>query len=251
MSRAGVIRLAVVVGAVGLLEIICRTGVISHRILIAPSEMAAAMWQIVASGEANADMARTFGTVIVSVVISTVLGLAAGLVVHAHPRLRQALDPFFATYYAVPVFIFYPVMIALFGLSVVPVILMGVAASAVAVIIATLNGLDRIPRVLTEVSRAHHMGALDTALQLKLPAAAPYFFAGLKLAVTYGFIAVIASEFILAPAGLGHAIAFAYNDFNNRQMYGLMLLLLIVATVVNMALHHVEQTLLRRRGRLA
>jgi NitT/TauT family transport system permease protein len=250
MSRVAWIRLGVVAAAVGLLEFFCRIGAVNHRILIAPSEMAVAMLQILVSGQANAEMARTFGTVIVSVAISIALGLVVGLVVHSHPRVRQALDPFFATYYAVPVFIFYPVMIAIFGLSVVPIILMGVASAAVAVIIATLNGLDRIPRVLTKVARVHHMGTLDLALRLKLPAAAPYFFAGLKLAVTYGFIAVIASEFILAPSGLGHAIAFAYNDFDNRTMYGLILLLLIVATFVNVALHHWEQKLLRRRGRL-
>ena len=70
----------------------------------------------------------------------------------------QALDPFFATYYAVPIFIFYPVMIAIFGLSIIPIVLMGVATAIVAMIIATLNGLDRVPRVLTKVARVHRMG---------------------------------------------------------------------------------------------
>jgi len=115
-------------------------------------------------------------------------------------------------------------------------------------IIATLNGLDRIPRVLSKVARVHRMGPLATALQLKLPAAAPYLFTGVKLATSYAMIAVIASEFILAPGGLGHEIAFAYNDFNNRRMYGLMLLLLIVAVGVNMFLHTWDQRWARRRG---
>ena len=69
---------------------------------------------------------RTFGIVIVAVVISVVVGFALGVVIHALPRVRQALDPLFATYYAVPIFIFYPVMIAIFGLSVIPIVLIGV-----------------------------------------------------------------------------------------------------------------------------
>ena len=162
--------------------------------------------------------------------------------------LRQALDPFFATYYAVPIFIFYPVMIAIFGLSVMPIVLMGVATAIVAMIIATLNGLDRMPRVLTKVARVHRMGTVATALRLKLPAAAPHLFTGVKLAVSYGFIAVIASEFILAPAGLGRVISDAYTDFNNPRMYALMLLLVIVATVVNMVLHVFDQRWAERRG---
>jgi NitT/TauT family transport system permease protein len=248
MTRVAWLRLAVIVVAVGALELACRAGLIDHRVVIPPSEMAAALVRLLISGQANDQILRTFGIVILAVLIAVVLGFALGLVIHALPRVRQALDPFFATYYAVPIFIFYPVMIAIFGLSVIPIVLMGVATAIVAMIIATLNGLDRVPRVLTKVARVHRMGTVSTALRLKLPAAAPYLFTGVKLAVSYGFIAVIASEFILAPSGLGRIISDAYTDFNNPRMYALMLLLIIVATVVNMMLHVFDQRWAARRG---
>lgn len=248
MTRVGAIRLLVVVGSIGLLEAACRFGFIDHLTVIPPSEMATSLVRMLASGEINSDLVRTLTEVAIAVVISIVLGFALGLVVHALPRVRQALDPLFATYYAVPIFIFYPVFIAIFGLSIIPIVLIGVATAAVAMIIATLNGLDRVPRVLTKVARVHRMGPLATALRLKLPAAAPHLFTGVKLSVSYGFIAVIASEFILAPAGLGRAIADAYADFNNRRMYALILLLLVIATAVNMALHAWDLRWSARRG---
>jgi NitT/TauT family transport system permease protein len=248
MSRVGWIRLAVIGTAIALLEIACRLGLIDHRVVIPPSEMVDALAQLLISGQANDQIARTFGIVTAAVLISIVLGFALGVVIHALPRLRETLDPFFATYYAVPIFIFYPVMIAIFGLSAIPILLMGVATGLVAMIIATLNGLDRIPRILTKVARMHQMGRLSTALRLKLPAAAPHLFTGVKLAVSYSFIGVIASEFILAPAGLGRIISDAYSDFDNRRMYALMLLLIVVATLVNMTLHTLDQRWAERRG---
>jgi len=248
MTRVGWIRLLVIVAAVVLLEAACRLGLIDHRTVIAPSEMAAALWRLLVSGQLNDMMARTFGIVVLAVLLAVVLGFALGLAIHALPRVRAALDPFFATYYAVPIFIFYPVMVAIFGLSVIPILLMGVASAIVAMIIATLNGLDRVPRVLGKVARVHRMGRAATALRIKLPAAAPHLFTGVKLATSYGFIAVIASEFILAPAGLGRLISDAYTDFNNPRMYALMLLLVVVATVVNMALHALDQRWAERRG---
>jgi NitT/TauT family transport system permease protein len=248
MSRVGWIRIAVIAAAIALLEFCCRVGLIDHRVVIPPSEMADALLRLLISGQDNEQIVATFGIVIVAVLISVVAGFAIGAVIHALPRVRRALDPFFATYYAVPIFIFYPVMIVIFGLSIIPIVLMGVATAIVAMIIATLNGLDRIPRVLTKVARVHRMGTIATALLLKLPAAAPHLFTGVKLAVSYAFIGVIASEFILAPAGLGRAISDAYSDFNNRQMYALMLLLIIVATVVNMLLHVLDQRWAERRG---
>lgn len=248
MSRVGWLRLAVIAIAIGLLELACRTGLIDHRVVIPPSEMMTALVRLLISGQANSQIGLTFGIVIVAALVAVVLGFALGVVIHALPRVRRALDPFFATYYAVPIFIFYPVMIVIFGLSIMPILLMGVATAIVAMIIATLNGLDRIPRVLSKVARVHRMGTVSTALRLKLPAAAPYLFTGVKLAVSYAFIGVIASEFILAPSGLGRVISDAYSDFNNPRMYALMLLLIIVATVVNMVLHVFDQRWAERRG---
>jgi NitT/TauT family transport system permease protein len=248
MTRVGLIRLAVVVGAIGALELACRTGLIKHQIIIPPSEMASALWALLASGIVNADIARTLGVIVLVIALSIVFGFAAGIAIHALPRVRAALDPFFATYYAVPVFIFYPVLIAIFGLSVMPIVLIGVATAIVAMIIATLNGLDRVPRVLTKVARVHRLSRIRTAVTLQLPAAAPYLFTGVKLSVSYGFIAVIAAEFILSPAGLGRDIADAYADFNNRRMYALILFLLIVATIVNAGLHALDVRFAARRS---
>ena len=248
MTRIGLIRLAVIAAAIGALELACRLGLINHQTVIAPSEMASALWTLLGSGVINADIERTLGMIALVICISILLGFAAGIVIHALPRLRTALDPFFATYYAVPVFIFYPVLIAIFGLSVMPIVLIGVATAVVAMIIATLNGLDRVPRVLSKVARVHRLGRIRTALTLQLPAAAPHLFTGVKLSVSYGFIAVVAAEFILSPAGLGRDIADAYADFDNRRMYALILFLLVVATLVNTALHALDMRFAARRS---
>jgi NitT/TauT family transport system permease protein len=247
MTRAGLIRLAVIVAMIGALEAACRFSFIRHQTIIPPSEMASALVSLLASGAINADIERTLGIIAVVIALSIVLGFAAGLVIHALPRLREALDPYFATYYAVPIFIFYPVLIAIFGLSPMPIVLIGVATAVVAMVIATLNGLDHVPRVLGKVARVHRLGRVTTAVTLQLPAAAPYLFTGVKLSVSYGFIAVIAAEFILSPAGLGRDIADAYADFNNRRMYALILFLLLIATIVNAVLHALDMRWTARR----
>jgi len=248
MTRVGWIRLIVVAAAIAALEAACRFGLINLHVVIPPSEMATSLVSLLMSGEIDGAIARTLGVVTLAALLSIVVGFAFGLMIHALPRAREALDPYFATYYAVPVFIFYPVMIAILGLNAWPIVLIGFATAVVAMIIATLNGLDRVPRVLTKVGRVHRMGTVATALKLKLPAAAPYLFTGVKLSVSYAFVSVIAAEFILSPAGLGREIADAYNDFNNRRMYALMLFLLAVATVVNGALHAWDIRWAKRRG---
>jgi NitT/TauT family transport system permease protein len=94
----------------------------------------------------------------------------------------------------------------------------------------------------------HQMGPVASVFRLQLPAAAPYVLAGGKLAIAYGFIGVIASEFILSGQGLGFAIGFAYNGFDTRTMYGLILFILVLVILLNLVLHAWDERLrLRRR----
>jgi NitT/TauT family transport system permease protein len=178
-----------------------------------------------------------------------VIGFLAGIIIHAIPRLRRAVDPLLASYYSIPFFVFYPLLIALFGLNKLPLIVIGFIFAAAAMVLSTLNGLDRVPRSLLRTARMMRLGRVQTVRLITFPAAAPYLFTGLKLSLAYAFIGVIAGEFILSGGGLGYSIAYAYNNFDNDTMYATMLFVLIVATVMNGLLHAWEQRLLRRRGR--
>ena len=50
MTREGRIRLLVVAGLIGMFEVLCRSGIIAHTVVIPPSEMARSLWQILISG---------------------------------------------------------------------------------------------------------------------------------------------------------------------------------------------------------
>ena len=197
MTRAkGIIctRVALIVGAVGLIELLCRLGMIKPLTMIAPSQMALELARMIASGELLAPAAYTFVEVGTAFVISIVVGGALGALVHALPRLR-------------------------------------------------------VPRVMRKVARVHRLSRVKEARLITLPSAAPYLLTGFKLAFAYLFIGIIAGEFILSGGGLGYDIAYAYESFENRKMYALMLFVLLIATGVNGALHVWDGRLARRRGR--
>jgi NitT/TauT family transport system permease protein len=249
MSRAARYRLAFVAAAVLLLEVLCRTGVIDRLTMQPPTEMARDLVVLLMSGSVNAGLRKTLTNVAVACALAIVLGIASGVVIHGCRAVRQGLEPLFATYYAIPVYAFYPMLIILFGLGDVPQILIGFMLAVVAVIVNTLNGLDRVPPVLRKTARIYRLGPIATARKITLPAAAPYLLTGAKLAVAYAFIGVIGAEFIMSRTGIGYEISFAYNNFDNRTMYPLILLILAISIAVNAALSHWEALLLRRRSR--
>ncbi|MBD1552431.1 ABC transporter permease [Pseudomonas typographi] len=249
MTKESVIRLCVVVGFIALVEGLCRTGVIGATVMTAPSQMASQLLRVLAAGTYNHDIAFSFINIVCAAVLAVVAGFGLGVVIHSLPRLRQALEPLLSSYYAVPTFIFYPVFIVLFGVGHGSIIAIAVLLAIVAMITATLSGLDRIPAVLRKTARVMRLSRARTALAIELPAALPHLFGGVKLAVAYAFIGVIASEFILSGAGMGYAIAYAYNQFDNANMYALMLLVLLSVTLVNGLLNHIDRRLQRRQQR--
>jgi NitT/TauT family transport system permease protein len=248
MSRAGWIRLAVIASAVVLLELACRAGYVDPFAVIAPSQMAGALGEILTSRELLVEISASLLNIAIAVCASVVVGIVIGIILHPMKRVRRIVDPLLSSYYALPLFAFYPLFIVLLGVGAVSIILMGFVAGLGAMVLSTLDGLDEIPRVLTKVARMHQMGPVASVFRLQLPAAAPYVLAGGKLAIAYGFIGVIASEFILSGQGLGFAIGFAYNGFDTRTMYGLILFILVLVILLNLVLHAWDERLrLRRR----
>lgn len=246
MKREGIIRLVVLLVLIGALEILCRTKVIPATTVLAPSDMAAALWDILVAGKFTRDMAKTTGNVALAAVSAITLGAILAAAIRGVPWLRRMLSPLFASYYAIPHFVFYPLLIVIFGMNDWPLITIGFLFGLVVMIVNAMDGFDRIPRVLGKVGRVHRLGPVREFLMIKLPAAAPGLLTGAKLAIAYSVIGVVAGEFILSTSGLGYRISQSYDGFHIRDMYGLLLLLLGTVTIINMSLHYLEQRIEKR-----
>jgi NitT/TauT family transport system permease protein len=237
-------RLAAVIFCVAALEIVCRAGWVRPTTMIPPSDMVRGMLRALSDPATIGDFGLTLAEVVSATALAAALGIIAGLVLHALPRLRHAFEPFIASYYALPLFALYPVLVVVFGVGPQPIIATGVMYATMSVVVATLAGLDRIPNVFRKVAKAQRLGPRRTTLRVLVPASAPEILSGIALSVGYAFVAVIASEFLLASRGVGHAIADAYNTFRTERMYGLVLALALLVVLINFALR-------RFRSRLA
>ncbi len=98
----------------------------------------------------------------------------------------------------------------LFGLNDYPKVVIAYLYAVVAMIVNTLSGLDRMPRVYRKTAQVLGMSGPATAFHIVLPAAAPYVFTGVKLAIAYSFIGWSARVHP-GTSGRGYRIGFAYT----------------------------------------
>jgi NitT/TauT family transport system permease protein len=248
MRRVRIYQIAVIAGFLLLLEALCLAGVIDKITMPPPHRIAVDFVRLLLAGKLYPEIGKSLANVMLAFALAYSIGIFTGTVLHGYKTVRETLDPLFATYYAIPVFAFYPLFIVIFGLGDGPQVLIGFLLGVVAVIVTTLNGLDRVPRVLRKTASICRMGAFETAVHVTLPFCAPYLLTAAKLALAYAFIGVIGSEFIMARSGMGYEIGYAYTNFDNATMYPLILLILLLSIVMNGVLTHWEKVLLARRG---
>ncbi len=248
MRTVTIYQLVLTAAALLVLEALCLSGIIDRITMPPPHRIAGDLVTVLLSGALYPAMGKTLANVALSFALALGAGIAFGALLHGWRTLREILDPLFATYYAVPIFALYPLLIVVFGLGDGPQILIGFLLGVVAVIVNTFIGLDRLPGVLKKTARIHRMSRLETAVRISLPCAAPYLLAGAKLALAYALVGVIGAEFIMSRGGMGYEISFAFANFDNATMYPLIVLILALSIAVNAVLSRWERIVLSRRG---
>jgi len=244
------IRLLLITSFLFLLELVCQMGWVQSQVMVPPTVMAHTLWKLLHSDAMVADIVITFSEAFQALVIAVVLGMVLGWLMHRWSRLSDVLYPVLSSWYSIPVFSLYPMLIAFMGLNQRPVIAIGVLMAFSAMALNMLRGLQSIPTVLNKSARVMGVRHFSFVLHVQLPAILPSLMTGFKMAATYAFIGVIMAEFILSPRGLGHAISFAYNDFDTRTMYALMLLVIVVSASVQWVLIQIERRVLTHRATL-
>ncbi|MFZ9505612.1 MAG: ABC transporter permease [Burkholderiaceae bacterium] len=248
MSRLSRYRLLAIIVAVAIVEAMCRIGWIDRFTMQPPLQIAIDLWKLLVSGKHLDAIGKTMGNAAIGFVLAVSAGVVVAVAVHRRRLLRETLEPLFATYYAIPVLAFYPLLIILFGVGDAPKITIAFMLGVIAVIVNLLNGLDRVPPVLIKTARVVGMGPTQIVWRVTLPFSAPYLLTGVKFALAYSLIGIIGSEFIMSTDGMGFEISFAYNNFDNATMYPLIVLILLISISLNFALGTIEKQILQRRG---
>ncbi|GAC1659609.1 MAG: ABC transporter permease [Candidatus Elarobacter sp.] len=242
------VRVAAVALFIILWEISARAKAYGPSLSVPPTGIAAHVWGRLADGTLWPDLSRTGLEIVTAFATGCVAGLPLGVALWRWPLLAEIVEPFLLSYYAVPVFAFYPLLIVLFGAGALPIVAIGALASIGAIVANTLVGLRAIPRVYLAVGRVLSLPRPQMIRHVIVPAIAPQLFVGLKLGFIYALIGVVASEFILATAGLGYQVSFHYNNFESRDMFAAMLAVIAVSVTSYVVLSGIEARLSRHRS---
>jgi len=235
------LRLATVFVVFAILEGAARTGWFDPLTLVPPSEVGIRIVELVISGEIRRHLVSTGSAVLISFLLAALFGVPAGWLLWRLPQLHGSLGAVLSSYYAVPIFAFYPVLVTVLGFNLAPIIAIAWLWAVVGVLVNTTIGLMNIPTVLMDVAASLRLTSRQRLFRVLLPGALPRILTGLKLGAVYSLIGVVVSEFMLSTQGLGHMVWFNYDNFRSHDMYAYILAISVLAILINSTLSRIEQ----------
>jgi ABC-type nitrate/sulfonate/bicarbonate transport system permease component len=153
------------------------------------------------------------------------VGLLLGVVMFWSSLLEKAFYPLLITSQNVPVFAIAPLLVVWFGYGWFSKVVMAAIIVFFPVTIAMLDGLKRTDPDLVRLFRT--MGARPAQIfwKLRLPAALPALFSGLKLSVIFSTIGAVIGEWVGAGAGLGYLMLSANAQLRVAEVFAAILCL--------------------------
>lgn len=187
---------------------------------------------------------QTWGTAVATLLgfgISVLIGVLLGAAIAAWGPFERMFQPLLVAFNAVPKVALAPLMLVWFGYGRTPVLAMAFMVCFFPIVLSTATGLTTTPADLAELVRSMDASRLQTFLRVRLPAALPQIFVGLKVAMPLAVIGVVVGEMQYGDRGLGMIIVQTSGQADTASAFAAIALLAGVSIVLYYALVLIER----------
>jgi NitT/TauT family transport system permease protein len=166
-----------------------------------------------------------------------VVSFALALVLSLSPLVRTSLYPYLMALQMTPLPVLAPICVIWFGAGLKSVALLTFVIAFFPLAVNTTQGLISTDRHLVELFQMYRASRLQQLFLLRVPAALPYFFTGLRIAATIAPIgAVVADMNAGSSAGDGGGLGFQAIIFSSQAKYPALFATAAVTCLLGFAL---------------
>jgi ABC-type nitrate/sulfonate/bicarbonate transport system permease component len=213
---------------------------VSSILLPNPVDVWRQLIEVIRTGEFVRDLHITLGEFAAAFAIATVLGVAIGYLISRSRYLIKVFEPLFAAIYAIPIILFLPLYVMVWGLGPPSKIALGATISFFPIVLNTVVGFGNVDRSLIAAAKSMGASNLQMFRHVLLPGALPVVLAGLRMGFTVALLSVIGSETIASLAGLGHRIVNLAENMEMARMFAYIVFVIAIVAVLNAAISTIE-----------
>jgi putative hydroxymethylpyrimidine transport system permease protein len=219
-----------ILAVVAIWEALVRVTDMPNWLLPRPLRILEALWET-----RNQLISHALPTIVESIIgfaIAVAGGIVVGMVVTRFALFRQAVYPLLVALQTVPPMALAPLLVVWFGYGLLPKVLLVVLVVFYPVAVSTVGGLEAVDRKLVNLLRTMGATNLQIYLKVRIPAALPSIYSGMKVGATYTVITAIVGEWMGASKGLGIYLLRASNSFQTDRVFAGIFAVAVLSVVL-------------------
>ena len=234
--------LVIIAAAVAAWQIYAMRSGVSPQILPSPARVVDSGWA--ARDALWTNTVATLEETAFGFLVAIVLALGLSLVIDASGILRTALMPLLIGSQTLPLVAIAPLVIIWFGFGLTPKVLLVALLSFFPITVALLEGYQATDPDVERLLMSMGAGRWRRYRSARLPTAMPFFFAGLRIAITYSIVVAIFAEYAGASSGLGIYIEQETHVFRTDLVFAAVLVTTLLTITLFAATYLLERLLI-------
>lgn len=185
----------------------------------------------------------TLTTAILGIAIGLVLSFVLAILMDLSARFDRLIYPILVLNQTIPTIAIAPLLVIWLGYGILPKVVLVVLSVFFPLTIALIDGLRSVGRAEKNLFLSMRATRFQLYRHLKLPAALPSFFTGLKVAASYALISAVIAEWLGGYAGLGVYMTRVRKAYELDNMFAVIFLISFLTILLVCAIDKLEKLL--------
>ena len=160
------------------------------------------------------------------------LGVVLGAIIGVSKVAYDTAYPLLVGFSSIPKVAVVPIFVLWFGSGSVPAILTALSICFFPIVVNIATGLATTEPEMEDVLKALGASKTDILWNVGLPRTMPFFFASLKVAVSYAFVGAVLAETVASNRGIGNVMMSASSNFNVPLVFACLFILAILGVAL-------------------
>ena len=169
---------------------------------------------------------------IYGLIIGVILAFIIATLMDRYETLEKALLPLMVVTQTIPTIAIAPLLVLWMGFGMAPKITLVVVTTFFPIAVGLLDGYKSVDPDEINLLRSMKANRLQIFWHVKLPAALPYFFSGLRVSASYAVVGAVISEWLGGFDGLGVYMTRVRKAYTFDKMFAVIILIIIVSLLL-------------------
>ncbi|WP_311029580.1 ABC transporter permease [Mesorhizobium koreense] len=177
----------------------------------------------------------TLAEILLGFGLTLITAIPLGLIIALSPLAKQVLYPPAMLLQLLPKVAVAPLFLVWFGFGMESKVILTLLMTFFPLLIASISGFQILDERLLYLTRSMGATTWQTFRYLRVPAALPVIFSGLRTSATIAATAAIVAEFVGANKGLGYVLLKGTSTMNIELTFAVLVVLTVIGLVINYA----------------